>query len=119
MLYHRLQTLKIAAQSMAELHSIDRLSPLAVKMGLATPLPLIDTPALEGRPPEEAYYLHLLEQCERLFDNEIDSSTFEESLRLMWGIKAFPLYTVDRMVSAIIKHVGCFPSSIVTVFWLR
>lgn len=105
MLYHRLQTLKLAAAEMAANHQPARLNPIAVELGISTPLPIIDISASDNKHAAEGYYAHLLELCERYFEQEIDQGTYEENLRMMWGTKAFPLFTVDKMVSALIKHV--------------
>jgi paired amphipathic helix protein Sin3a len=100
-----LVTLKTLAQQDVDNNAIPRLSPLAVELGLATPLQIIDIPVKEGNHPAAHYYAHMLELCEKMFDNELDAAQFEEYLRYMWGIKAFPLFTVDKLAAAIIKHV--------------
>ena len=41
----------------------------------------------KSQSPASEFYPHLLEACERLFDNEIDQQTFEEIVRYMFGIK--------------------------------
>lgn len=43
--------------------------------------------------------------AERLFENEVDMATYEETLRLMFGTKAYIMFTVDRVVAAIVKQV--------------
>lgn len=67
---------------------------------------IIDVSADDDKHAAEGYYPYLLELCEKYFESELDQSTYEENLRMMWGIKAFPLFTVDKMVSALIKHVS-------------
>ncbi|KEI38647.1 uncharacterized protein L969DRAFT_94848 [Mixia osmundae IAM 14324] len=106
LLYFRLTSLKQTAAALADAPKHERLNPLAVDLGLATPVPQID----EGENPAVNFYGLLLECCERLFDGEIDQSTFEESLRYMWGIKAYLLFTVDKVVSGIIKQVHAINS---------
>jgi paired amphipathic helix protein Sin3a len=102
MLYHRLHTLKVLAEEMATSPKpFVRLSPLAVKLGNAQELPIVD----QGENPPTQFYEHLLDLCEKLFDTEVDQSTFEESLRYMWGVKAFPIFTVDKVIASMIKHV--------------
>lgn len=103
MLYHRLSTLKEAALALSKNEAnVARLSPYAVELGLAVPQPQIDDPAV---PRGKNYYEYMLELCEKFFDAEIDSQTFEENLRYMWGIKAFPAFTVDKLCLSMIKHV--------------
>ena len=57
------------------------------------------------RTPAKYYYQYLLDACEKLFDAEIDQNTFEEQLRFMFGTKAYLLFTVDKVISALIKQV--------------
>jgi paired amphipathic helix protein Sin3a len=90
---------EIAAKEPAE----DRLNPFAVEIGLAVPIANIDEPGVRRG---KNFYEFMLELCERLFDAEIDSATFEENLRYMWGIKAFPAFTVDKLVASMIKNVS-------------
>lgn len=74
-----------------------------MELGLAVPHAHIDEANV---PRGKNYYEHMLELCEKFFDGEIDSQTFEESLRYMWGIKAFPAFTVDK-VSGLNDLLGC------------
>ncbi|KAF5369896.1 hypothetical protein D9758_001057 [Tetrapyrgos nigripes] len=60
----------------------------------------------ERRATAAHYYELLLESCERLFDNEIEQSVFEDQMRSMFGIKnAYKIFTVDKLIAAIIKQV--------------
>ncbi|KAJ4471621.1 histone deacetylase complex, SIN3 component [Lentinula aciculospora] len=48
----------------------------------------------------------LLQNCERLFDNEIEQSAFEDQMRSMFGIKdAYKIFTIDKLIGVIIKQV--------------
>lgn len=105
-LYSRLSDFKAHAQALALKEGERRLSPLALDLGLATPVPVIDI----GENPAEHFYEHALDLAEKLFDNEIDQSSYEESLRYMVGIKAYPLFTVDKLISTLIKHVRILPA---------
>lgn len=81
------------------------INPIAIKLGLAEP----DTQfyGIEaGENPAQHYYTHLLSMAERLFENEVDAATYEETLRLMFGTKAYIMFTLDRVVGAIVKQVG-------------
>jgi paired amphipathic helix protein Sin3a len=100
--YHRLATFKELTAQLAAEHSHRRLNPLAVELGLAIPAPVVD----DGDNPAERYYEHALDLAEKLFDGDIDQQTYEEQLRYMGGVKAYPLYTVDKLISTIIKHVS-------------
>ena len=81
------------------------INPIAIKLGLAEP----DTQSFgieEGDNPAEHYYSHLLSSAEKLFDGEIDGNQFEELLRVMFGTKAYIMFTLDRVVAAIVKQVS-------------
>jgi paired amphipathic helix protein Sin3a len=51
------------------------------------------------------FYDHLLECCENLFAGDLDQNTFEENLRFMFGTKAYLMFTVDKVIAALIKQV--------------
>jgi paired amphipathic helix protein Sin3a len=55
--------------------------------------------------PAEHFYGHLLESCEKLFDNVIDQSTFEDTARYMFGMKAYNVFTLDKVIGALVKQV--------------
>lgn len=59
----------------------------------------------ESANPAAHFYEHLLHSFEQLFDNEIEQSTFEDILRYMFGIKAYHLFTADKLIAAILKQV--------------
>jgi paired amphipathic helix protein Sin3a len=100
-LYHRLLAFKQLAAQLAAKQNHHRLNPLGVELGLSAPVPTVDG---EGNAAEH-YYEHLLDLSEKLFDNDIDASTFEEQLRYMVGIRAYPLFTIDKLIGTAIKHV--------------
>lgn len=100
-LYHRLLAFKQLAAQLAAKHTHHRLNPLGIELGLSAPVPTVDG---EGNAAEH-YYEHLLDLSEKLFDNDIDASTFEEQLRYMVGIRAYPLFTIDKLIGTAIKHI--------------
>ncbi|KZW00593.1 hypothetical protein EXIGLDRAFT_639357 [Exidia glandulosa HHB12029] len=51
------------------------------------------------------FYGHLLESCEKLFDGVLEPLSFEENLRFMFGTKAYVMFTVDKVVAAIVKQL--------------
>ncbi|KZT66663.1 hypothetical protein DAEQUDRAFT_730074 [Daedalea quercina L-15889] len=52
------------------------------------------------------FYTLMLESCEKLFDNELEQVVFEDQLRWMFGPQnAYKMFTVDRVVGAIVKQV--------------
>ncbi|KAH8817676.1 hypothetical protein DL96DRAFT_1820449 [Flagelloscypha sp. PMI_526] len=68
----------------------------------------------KGKPsvPEEQYYEILLDSIEKLFDNEIEQTVFEDLVRGMYGVHhSYPIYTIDKLIGAIIKQVQVIFSS--------
>ena len=101
-IYHRLLAFKqLSTELAASSASARRLNPLGVELGLSTPVPVVDT----GDNPAEHYYEHMLDLAEKLFDGDVDQQTYEEQLRFMAGIRSYPLFTLDKLVSTVIKHV--------------
>ncbi|GAA6028090.1 hypothetical protein JCM8097_001866 [Rhodosporidiobolus ruineniae] len=109
-IYHRLLAFKqltaelataAASSSSASAAQHRRLSPLGVKLGLSNPVAAVDT----GENPAEHYYDHLLDLAETLFDGDIDQKTCKEQLRYMAGIRAYPLFTLDKLAATVIKHI--------------
>lgn len=49
------------------------------------------------------YYDTMLDLSEKFFEGDLDSNTFEESLRYMFGIEAYLVFTLDKVVGALIK----------------
>ncbi|WVQ97064.1 hypothetical protein IAU59_004174 [Kwoniella sp. CBS 9459] len=102
-LYSRLVMCKEIAEKLAT-DKKQPINPVAIKLGLAEP----ETQFFgieAGENPAQHYYGHLLSMAERLFENEVDNMTFEETLRLMFGTKAYIMFTVDRVIAAIVKQV--------------
>lgn len=56
--------------------------------------------------PVTRFYDHLLECCENLFVGDIDQNTFEENLRFMFGAKGYLMFTVDKVIAALVKQVS-------------
>ncbi|KAJ9113677.1 hypothetical protein QFC22_005986 [Naganishia vaughanmartiniae] len=105
MLYSRLKIFKDISTSHRDPVGapFQPVNPVAVKLGLSDPAA---APFLESHPnPVVHFYGHLLDQCEKLFDNEVDAATFEETIRYMYGTKAYPAFTLDKVIAGFIKHV--------------
>lgn len=49
--------------------------------------------------------------AEKLFEGEIDANQFEDLLRVMFGTQAYTMFTLDRVVAAIVKQVSQTPLS--------
>lgn len=99
LLYSRLLMCKrIGAQLAAEGSSSHPANPGATESGIQT---MPDGTSV----PSDYFYGHLLESCEKLFDNVIDQATFEDTVRFMFGMKAYNLFTLDKVIGALIKQV--------------
>ena len=97
LLYFRLNTCKeIGAKLAASNHRELASNPVAVQLGLDEPLgpPGVLKQAIEtfsrGQPDENVLYLYLLDACEKVFENELDQTTFEEHMRWFFGTKVSP-----------------------------
>jgi paired amphipathic helix protein Sin3a len=94
--YSRLSTCKELAAAAAD----EKGDGFEAPPGIATPPVLA-----EESTPAAHFYEHLLHSFEQLFDNEIEQSTFEDILRYMFGIKAYQLFTADKLIATILKQV--------------
>ncbi|KAG1839224.1 hypothetical protein DFJ58DRAFT_812844 [Suillus subalutaceus] len=88
-------------------------NPIAIELGLDDPNgpSAILAQAMEAvcnrqaRDATDVVYLYMLEAFEKLFDNELDQATFEEHMRWFFGNKAYYLFTLDKILSSLIKQV--------------
>jgi len=55
--------------------------------------------------PASYFYDYLLASCERLFDNDIDQQIFEDICRYMFGTKAYVMFTIDKVISSLLKQI--------------
>ncbi|KAI0778618.1 hypothetical protein BD413DRAFT_510540 [Trametes elegans] len=116
LLYSRLLTCKeVGARMAAEKHASLLANPIAVELGLDEPggPSVVLQQAMEAFGPggehggEDAnvLYQYLLDACEKVFENELDQATFEEHMRWFFRTKAYNVFTLDRVIGAIIKQV--------------
>lgn len=95
LLYSRLKMCKnIGAEYAKSKHQHLLANPVAVRLGLEDPQgPSVILnqmfATLQGRDIGDSnfVYIYLLEACEKLFDNEMDLTTFEEQMRWFFGTK--------------------------------
>ena len=102
-IYSRLLLCKTHAAELAAAHT-QPINPLAIELGLAEP----DTQYMQieaGSNPAQKYYGHLLGMSERLFEGDVEINTYEETMRIMFGTKAYVLFTLDKVISSIVKQV--------------
>lgn len=52
------------------------------------------------------YYYALLDLIDLFFDGSIDQTTFEECSRYIFGSKAYIMFTVDKLVLLLTRHVS-------------
>ncbi|KAF8167408.1 hypothetical protein B0H34DRAFT_644805 [Crassisporium funariophilum] len=113
LLYSRLLMChEIGAQYAAQKHAPLLSNRVAVELGLDDPngpsSVLAQMMEVLGKPAAETanvVYMYLLSACEKLFDNELDQATFEEHMRWFFGTKAYHLFTLDKLLIALIKQV--------------
>ncbi|KAI0673570.1 hypothetical protein C8Q78DRAFT_1067868 [Trametes maxima] len=120
LLYVRLLVCKeIGAQGAAEKHASLLANPIAVELGLDEPNgpSVVLQQAIEafgethgagagaGGEEPNVLYQYLLDACEKVFENELDQATFEEHMRWFFRTKAYNVFTLDRVIGAIIKQV--------------
>jgi hypothetical protein len=58
-----------------------------------------------SNPPPNHFYDFLINVAEKLIDGEIDQNSYEDCLRVNFGTQAYLLFTLDKVVSALIKQV--------------
>ncbi|KTW30764.1 hypothetical protein T552_00476 [Pneumocystis carinii B80] len=102
MLYSRLLKMKSIEESIVAENRNKKPNPITVELGLHVNRMLeLELPVLSDVP----YYQQLLGFCGKLIENDIEQNGFEDILRYMYGINGYPFYTVDKVVSAMIKHL--------------
>ncbi|KAF5385000.1 hypothetical protein D9615_001214 [Tricholomella constricta] len=114
LLYSRLLMCKeIGSQHAAEKHASLLANRVAVELGLDEPngpsAVLEQTMDVLGdrgaSDSANVVYMYLLNACEKLFDGDMDQATFEEHMRWFFGNKAYQLFTLDKLITALVKQV--------------
>lgn len=124
LLYSRLHKVKALGAQMANKQPLrSKINPLAIELGLqdggSGPAAVVGAAANSSSlgpvapTNEEAglilhpsrYYDTLLDMCEKLFDGDVDQGTYEESVRYMYGIEGYIVFTLDKVIGALIKVV--------------
>ncbi|KAJ3731949.1 hypothetical protein DFJ43DRAFT_1076534 [Lentinula guzmanii] len=114
LLYSRLLMCKEIGQELAATKHVHLLSnPVAVQLGLDDP----NGPAtvlaqamgqLNGS--ANVVYMYLLDACEKVFAGDLDQVSFEEHMRWFFGNKAYHLFTLDKLIIALVKQVQTITS---------
>lgn len=55
--------------------------------------------------PNANYYSQVLDHCEKFIEAELDSNAFEEGLRSVYIQKGWQLYTIDKLLLAILRFI--------------
>ncbi|ORY04818.1 hypothetical protein K493DRAFT_311208 [Basidiobolus meristosporus CBS 931.73] len=53
------------------------------------------------------YYQEFLDLVDRLFDGEIDQQAYEEGMRYLFGIHAYVVFTIDKLIQTIVLEPKC------------
>ncbi|KAF8226309.1 hypothetical protein L208DRAFT_1302590 [Tricholoma matsutake] len=114
LLYSRLLMCKqIGLQHAAQKHATLLANHVAVELGLDEPngpaAVLAQTMEVLGDrgacDDTNVVYMYLLNACEKLFDNDLDQATFEEHMRWFFGNKAYQLFTLDKLITALVQTI--------------
>ncbi|KAJ1726510.1 hypothetical protein LPJ61_005136 [Coemansia biformis] len=73
----------------------------ATKLGLRPQLEVLKAYDLE----HTEYYAIFLELVDQFLQGQLDAGVFEEAVRVMYGINAYRILTVDKVVQAIAKYI--------------
>ena len=104
-LYSRLMMLKNSSVAIAQPPPPQ---PITAKNVPSLSLSLTIQQSLPGATPSpvaQQLYQRALGLCEKLFDNEIDQNAFEDAMRQMFAIQGYMLFTVDKILTGILKQV--------------
>ncbi|KAG0032703.1 Transcriptional regulatory protein sin3 [Podila clonocystis] len=103
LIYSRLETIKTTASELSRNASDRKIAnPAAADLGLQDNRADVEADLKNGT---GNYYAKLLALLGKLFDGEIDQQTFEESSRYIFATKAYIVFTLDKVIQALIKHV--------------
>ncbi|KAI7873912.1 hypothetical protein K492DRAFT_211866 [Lichtheimia hyalospora FSU 10163] len=56
----------------------------------------------------KSYYQECIESIDKLFGRKIGAARYEEKLRSLYSVKAYPMFTIDRLTIALIKCIIAF-----------
>lgn len=106
-LYSRLETIRNAAIKFSDIPPTAHLvNPVARELGLHDSIGALASRLLnEGPNMAHRFYPFALDCCERLFDGEMEQAQFEDLMRYMFGTSAYLMFTVDKVVGAIVKQI--------------
>ncbi|KAJ2674556.1 hypothetical protein GGI25_004295 [Coemansia spiralis] len=97
--FNRLRELGPECQSKALM--MQQAHSAATKLGLRPQLDVLKPYDLE----RTDYYTIFLELVDQFLQGQLETNSFEESMRVMYGIDAYKILTVDKVVQAISKSI--------------
>lgn len=65
----------------------------------------IDQHALQEHE-EMSHYEECIDSIDKLFGRKIGAARYEETLRSLYSVEAYPMFTIDRLTIALIKSVS-------------
>lgn len=102
MLYSRLLELKVNGPLGTTNGCFSNPNPIAVEFGYHSDVwDDLDKEVEEAK----SRYPPLLELCKRIIEQDQDSNQFEDAVRHLYGTKGYKIYTVDKLIQVIVKHV--------------
>ncbi|KAJ3524043.1 hypothetical protein NM688_g8631 [Phlebia brevispora] len=114
LLYTRFLTFKeIGLESVRENHASLRVNPVARELGLEEtngPSVILEQVEQElrertGQTDANILYMYFLDACEKMFAGDMDQATFEEHMRWFFRMRAYLVFTLDKVITAIVKQV--------------
>lgn len=100
MLYSRLLELKVNGPLVGKFSNPN---PVAIEFGFhSDQYDELDKEVEEAK----SRYPPFLELCKRLIEGEHDITMFEDEVRHLYGTKGYKMYTVDKLIAAMIKQVS-------------
>ncbi|KAG0077520.1 Transcriptional regulatory protein sin3 [Linnemannia elongata] len=101
LVYSRLETVKVAASELSKSASERKMAnPAAIDLGLQDPDADPEQTNVTGDP-----YGKVLANIHKVFDGEMDPTAFEEHARSVFATKAYIIFTMDKLIAALLKHV--------------
>ena len=102
MLYSRLLELKVNGPLHLTTSHFSNPNPIAVEFGFHSDVwDDLDKEVEEAK----SRYPPLLELCKRIIEQDQDSNQFEDAVRHLYNTMGYKIYTVDKLIQAIVKQV--------------
>ena len=97
---HVLLLISLSLSLSLSLLSLSSLSPSLPPLSLSLSLHVADIQV-------DQYYPTFLNMAKALMEGNIDCSSYEDTCREMFGVHAYVVFTVDRLVQNIVRQVQC------------